>query len=145
MLLKIVPPRWRCVCPGGKKRERVGPHAFVCKGGGGGGGFDPKKKCLQKGWHWTGALCIPKIGKCKNGYVGKWPNCKKIVEPPKKCPQGSFGKWPHCKKVGQPPKHCPNGTFGTPPNCKKIVHKPNDKLEELKKALKKFQLQKKKD
>lgn len=149
VLLKTLPPRWRCICPHDRKRVRIGPHAFRCKGGHGGGpGGEPggpggKKECLKKGWHWIGGVCLPKFGKCKKGYVGKWPNCKKIDEPPKgcppgtkgkwpickkidipeKCPKGTVGKWPNCKKIVTPPKHCPSGTFGKWPNCKKIVIK----------------------
>ena len=31
--LKVLPPRWSCVCPDGKTRHQIGKHAFVCKGG----------------------------------------------------------------------------------------------------------------
>jgi FecR protein len=144
VLLKTFPPRWRCICPDGKKRHRIGPHAFVCKGKpGGGGGPSPKEKCLKKGWKWTGSLCIPKLGKCKNGYVGKWPNCKKIVEPPKKCPLGFVGKPPHCHKLEIKPKKCPNGTFGKWPNCKDGKLKQKKVIKDFKKALEKFKLKKK--
>ena len=131
VLLKTLPPRWRCICPDGKKRHRIGPHAFVCKGkpGGGDGGGNPKKDCLKKGWYWIGGVCLPKIGKCKKGYVGKWPNCKKLeIHPKKKCKPGYVGTWPNCTKLGlkKPDKH-----------------KPNKKLDDLKKAFKTFKLQKK--
>ncbi len=129
ILLKTLPPRWRCVCPGHKKRRHVGPNAYVCKGhgggDGGGGGHNPKKECHKKGWFWVGGVCLPKIGKCKKGYVGKWPNCKKLDEPPhKKCKPGYVGKWPKCKKLGFEPKKCKHGYVGKWPNCKKLGFKP---------------------
>jgi FecR protein len=167
VLFKSFPPRWHCVCPDGKKRYRIGPHAFVCKGkfgggdggggdnGGGGGGKNPKKECLKKGWYWIGGVCLPQFGKCKNGTVGKWPNCKKIDEPGKSCPHGTTGKWPICKKLELKPKKCPDGSFGKWPNCKKLHEKkvyqkkdkkPEDKkedkkgnkLDDLKKAIEQF-------
>ncbi len=141
VLLKTLPPRWRCICPGGKKRHRIGPRAYVCKGkpGGGDGGPSPKEKCLKKGWNWTGTICIPKLGKCKKGYVGKWPNCKKIVKPPKACPHGYVGKWPNCKKLSlKPKKHCPKGTTGDWPNCKKLEPKPKKAIQDFKKAFEQF-------
>ncbi|HEX9881064.1 MAG TPA: hypothetical protein VGA65_01005, partial [Hyphomicrobium sp.] len=152
VLLKTLPPRWRCICPDGKKRHRIGPHAFVCKGkpGGDGGGGNPKKDCLKKGWYWIGGVCLPKIGKCKKGYVGKWPNCKKLGFEPKKCKPGYVGKWPNCTKLEiHPKKKCKPGYVGTWPNCTKLglkkpdKHKPNKKLDDLKKAFKTFKLQKK--
>jgi hypothetical protein len=141
VLLKTLPPKWRCTCPSHKKRIRIGKNKYICKGrpGGGGPGLTPKEKCLKKGWKWFGGICIPNIKKCKKGYVGKWPNCKKvIVDPPKKCPDGFYGrpphcqpktckkgyvgKWPNCKKIGiiTPPKKCKPGYVGKWPNCKKI-------------------------
>ena len=143
VLLKTLPPRWRCVCPDGKKRHRIGPNAYACKGKpDGDGGTNPKKECLKKGWYWVGGVCIPKIGKCKKGYEGKWPNCKKIVEPPK-CKHGYVGKWPNCKKLGFEVKKCDPGYVGKWPNCKKLGFKPKKTLDDVKKAIKKFQLQKK--
>jgi hypothetical protein len=128
-LQKSLPPRWRCICPDGKKRHRIGAHAYVCKGKPG-GGKNPKKECLAKGWHWTGAVCIPKLGKCKKGTVGKWPDCKKIVLPPKTCKPGTIGKWPNCKKLTLQPKK---------------AKQPKQQFKTLQKSLKKLQLQKKKD
>ena len=146
VLLKMLPPRWRCICPDGKKRVRIGPHAYVCKGkpGGGDGGTNPKKECLKKGWLWVGGVCLPKPGKCKDGYVGKWPNCKKvIIDPPKKCKHGYVGKWPNCKKlIVDPPKHCKPGYVGKWPNCKKLEIKPKKAIKDFKKAFDQF---KKKD
>jgi hypothetical protein len=122
VMLKTFPPRWRCICPGGKKRIWIGPNAWLCKGKPG-GGDDPKDDCLKKGWKWVGGVCVP--GKaCPPGTVGKWPNCKKVVEPPKVCPEGTVGKWPNCKEIVVPPKVCPEGTVGKWPNCKKVVEPP---------------------
>lgn len=117
VMLKTFPPRWRCLCPGGQKRISVGPHHYVCKGKPGGGG-GPKKECKKKGWFWFGGICIPKLGKCPKGYVGKVPNCKKL--PPEKCPKGMVGKPPNCKKIGIP-ETCPKGSKGKWPNCKKVI------------------------
>jgi hypothetical protein len=129
-LLKTLPPRWRCICPDGKKRHRVGPHAFLCKGKHGGGpspGPSPsaKDKCLKKGWTWTGSHCIPTLGKCQKGAIGKWPNCKRIVKPLKTCPLGTHGKPPHCKKLTLKP------------------HKKNQ-VQDRKRTLEKLKLQKQK-
>jgi FecR-like protein len=143
VLLKTLPPKWRCTCPSHKKRIRIGKGKYICKGkpGGGGPGLTPKEKCLKKGWKWFGGICIPKIKKCKPGYYGKWPNCKKkackpgyvgkwpnckkiIVDPPKKCPAGFFGKPPHCQ-----PKKCKKGYVGKWPNCKKLGVKPIKKCK----------------
>jgi len=144
VLLKTLPPRWRCVCPHGKRRYPQGPHAYVCKGhGGGDGGTDPKTECRKKGWHWIGGVCLPKIGKCKRGYTGTWPNCKKLTEPPhKKCKPGYVGKWPNCKKLGFEPKKCKPGYVGNWPNCKKLGHKTKKAIENLKKALEKLKKKK---
>jgi FecR protein len=116
VMLKTLPPRWSCRCPAGKTRRRIGKRRFICKGwpGGGGPGLTPKEKCKKKGWKWLGGICIPQIKKCKPGYFGKWPNCKK-----KTCKPGWVGKWPNCKKIGikPKPKTCPKGFYGKPPHC----------------------------
>ncbi len=128
VLLKTLPPRWRCICPDGKKRHRLGPSTFVCKGK---PGRDPEKECRRKGWFWIGGVCLPKIGQCPKGTKGKWPDCKEIGPPkcpwgyvgkpphckPKSCPRGKVGKWPNCKDIDNPPKKCPWGYVGTRPNC----------------------------
>jgi hypothetical protein len=127
--LMMLPPKWSCVCPAGKKRHKIGKNAYLCKGKpDGGDGKNPKKECLDKGWKWTGKLCLPPLGKCPKGTIGKWPKCKKIVIEPKKCPPGFIGKWPNCKKLV----------------LKKPEPKqPDKKIQDLQKAIKKFQLQKK--
>lgn len=149
VLLKTLPPRWSCRCPDGKTRRRIGKNRFICKGkpGGGGPGLSPKEKCKKKGWKWIGGICIPQIKKCKPGYFGKWPNCKKktckpgtvgkwpnckkvIVDPPKKCKPGYVGRWPNCKKLHikpKPKKRCKPGYVGKWPNCKKLGFKPKPK------------------
>ena len=138
VLLKTLPPRWRCICPDGKKRHRLGKNAYVCKGRPVG---DPRKECLKKGWRWTGKRCIEPDRRCPRGYIGKPPNCKKLTIKP--CPKGTIGKWPNCRKIVKPPKRCKPGYVGKWPNCKKLTLKPKKTPKDFKKAIKKFQLQKK--
>ena len=118
------------------------------------------------GWLWVNGVCIPKVVPCPKGYVGKFPNCKKIEEPPrcprgyvgkwpdcekighpppKKCKPGYVGKWPNCKKIVIPPQKCPKGTIGKWPNCKKLTLKPNKTIKDVQKAIKKLQILKKKN
>ncbi len=151
-LLKMMPPRWNCVCPKGASRRQTGKNAYACIGSPGDSQSDPKKDCLKKGWKWTRKGCVDPNGDCPRGYIGKPPNCLKL--PPKSCKKGYVGEPPNCRKlpgcpkgyVGKPPnctkltlKPCPKGYVGQPPNCKKMTfNPPGDRLKDVKKAIKNF-------
>ena len=122
---RSIPPRWSCVCPNGRKRLKVGRNSYLCLPGTGGGRDDAKKKCLKRGWIWTGKRCVPRPKKCPKGYSGKPPHCQPIViDKPKRCPKGYVGKPPNCRKVTQKPP--------------KVNKKVNDALKKLQ-QLQKFQ------
>ena len=153
-LLKMLPPRWSCVCPKGTTRRQTGKNAYVCTGAPGGTQSDPKKDCLKKGWKWTRRGCVDPNGQCPKGYIGSPPNCLKL--PPPRCPKGYVGTPPNCRKP--PPPGCPKGYVGKPPNCTKLTHKPcpkgyigrapnctkmtfnppNDRLKDVKKQFRKL-------
>ncbi|MCZ7595382.1 MAG: hypothetical protein M5U16_11100 [Hyphomicrobium sp.] len=154
ILLKTMPPRWRCVCPDGTTRVRTGRNAYACEGSPDSPQSDPKSECLAKGWKWTRKGCVkpdshcPKgyIGtppnclklpslSCPNGYVGKPPKCRKLL--PIKCPKGFIGSPPNCRKL--PPIKCPKGYTGRPPNCTKVtLDSPSKQLKSIKKQLQKL-------
>lgn len=140
ILLKTMPPRWRCVCPDGKTRVRTGRNAYVCKAAPGGSPTDPKAECLKKGWKWTRKGCVAPESDCPKGYIGKPPLCVKL--PPKKCPKSYVGTPPNCRKL--PPIKCPKGYTGRPPNCTKVTFdNPNKQLKSIKKQLDKLKVFKK--
>ena len=123
VVLKTLPPRWRCVCPKGTTRHQTGKNAYVCKGDPGGTPADPKKECLKRGGTWTGKRCVIADPHCPRGYVGTPPNCKKLSVKP-----------------------CPKGYIGQPPNCKKLTLKdPSKTLKDVKKAIEALKHLKKKD
>jgi hypothetical protein len=134
-LLKMLPPRWRCVCPKGTTRRQTGKNAYVCTGSPGGTQPDPKKDCLKKGWKWTRRGCVDPGSHCPTGYIGHPPNCLKLLPPG--CPKGYVGKPPNCTKLTHKP--CPKGYIGQPPNCKKMSSKkPIDRLKDVKKQFRKL-------
>ena len=151
-LLKMMPPRWSCVCPKGATRRQTGKNAYVCTGSPGGSQSDPKKDCLKKGWTWTRRGCVDPNARCPKGHVGEPPNCRKppgcpkgyIGSPPNcvrltwpKCPKGYVGKPPNCTKLTQ--KTCPKGYIGRPPKCTKMTfNPPNDRLKDVKKQFRKL-------
>lgn len=136
---RSIPPQWGCVCPDGRKRLKVGRNSYVCLPGTG-GKDDAKKKCLKRGWIWTGKRCVPRPKKCPNGYSGKPPHCQPIViDKPKRCPKGYVGKPPNCEKIHRQPKSCPKGYVGSPPNCRKVTQKPPKVNKKVNDALKKLQ------
>ena len=159
VMLKMLPPRWSCVCPKGATRRQTGKNAFACTGSPGGSPSDPKKECLKKGWKWTRKGCVDPNGWCPKGYIGKPPNCLKLPSP--RCPKDYVGTPPNCRKP--PPPGCPKGYVGKPPNCTKLTHKPcpkgyigrppkctkmtfnppNDRLKDVKKAIKNLKDRKK--
>jgi hypothetical protein len=114
VVLKMMPPRWRCVCPEGAIRQQTGRNAYACKGSPGGSQSDPEKECLKKGWTWTRKSCVAPGGSCPKGYVGKPPKCTKLLPPG--CTKGYVGQPPNCRK----PPRCPKGYIGSPPNCRKL-------------------------
>ena len=151
VMLKTMPPRWRCVCPAGTTRQQTGKHSYACKGSPGGEPqSDPKKDCLKKGWKWTRKGCVDPNGHCPKGYIGNPPNCLKL--PSTSCPKGYIGTPPNCRKlpstscpkgyVGKPPnctklveKSCPKGYIGRPPKCTKVtLNTPNNRLKDVKKT-----------
>lgn len=154
LLLKTMPPRWRCVCPDGMTRVRTGRNAYACEASPDSPQSDPRSECLAKGWKWTRKGCVkpdshcPKgyIGtppnclklpslSCPNGYVGKPPKCRKLL--PIKCPKGFIGTPPNCRKL--PPIKCPKGYTGRPPNCTKVtLDSPSKQLKSIKKQLQKL-------
>ena len=135
VFLKMLPPRWNCVCPKGATRRQTGKNTFVCAGSPGGSQSDPKMDCLKKGWKWTRKGCVDPNGRCPKGYIGSPPNCLKL--PPPRCPKGYVGTPPNCRKL--PHKPCPKGYIGQPPNCKKMsFNKPTDRLKDVKKQFRKL-------
>ena len=59
-------------------------------------------------------VCREKFVETAAAKGGKAPNCKRIVEPPKRCAQGFTGTPPNCKPIVRP---CPKGMSGRFPNC----------------------------
>jgi FecR-like protein len=116
IMLKTLPPRWRCTCPSGTTRHQTGRNAYVCKTKPVDAPTDPKADCLRKGWRWTGKRCVEPDSHCPKGYAGKPPLC---VKPPGDCPKGYVGAPPNCRKP--PPINCPKGYKGRPPNCTKVT------------------------
>jgi hypothetical protein len=116
IMLKTLPPRWRCTCPSGTTRHQAGRNAYVCKAKPIDPPTDPKADCLRKGWRWTGKRCVAPDSHCPKGYAGKPPLCVKL---PSDCPKGYVGAPPNCRKP--PPIDCPKGYKGRPPNCTKVT------------------------
>ncbi len=118
----------------------------------------PAQPC-PPGFDWNGERCNriglvpppppPPGRECPDGYVGNYPDCRKISEPTPECPEGTVGRYPHCRRIGQPTpectggrilraghcvcrhgiwngercvrRQCPEGTRGIYPHCRKIV------------------------
>ena len=96
---------------------------------------EPIKPC-PPGFHWTGNRCDrgglvpPPPRECPEGYVGNYPDCRKIEDPGCTggrvrddgqcvCPRGKHWNGERCVR-----RDCPEGTRGIYPHCRKVIIDP---------------------